>query len=763
MPGAAKPSTSSVASVVDDTASALNKPAHQAANAGSASWLSGASSPWPWNAQLQETLNRRVQDLGESIRTANLNFVEQRDAVISSAHAAIRDASEKVASDAAQMAAAAAETAEKVAAGAKGMRGGFWSASGEEDATIQELASKFIVEAHTIQKQVESGTPIDSSILDAWEEKLATVYEIEGTRKVVHAFLQSGALLTVVEALMDSPSHRDLLRHTQEEDHTVGRTLVRLSSQASGTGTCLLAQSLALIADAADAVDEVEENSDASVMNAAKEDSRWALLLFRAALVDSQEKQLLEIGPLLEALTEALSTEHTATTPKGSKVWAIFRGNGSWYQAQVESAREGVLEVTWLRPPADLDGVDENEFVFETGLDDTQYKSVGVEDVVPLSQPRPSSTEHANDQDRPGQWTQRLEAVEATTRKFKELRQLKEQLDAWVRAPNTGVGVSPPPARTSTSDLLYKMGEDLRQLRADGDSRAEVINSKMTSCGQLELALQERWQASSGSLRNELAAVCSEQEHVSQELTRQYQERQRLLDELNAADQKIIDLQRRTQELHEREQEVRHEVDNSSCNIRKELQAVEERSRVFILQKKLVTSASDIAEVVEQDVETRMVSAVNLMRQRENARSSGPALASACLAQELSRTRAFERLTSSLYAAVWSSAESFRNDAAQVSSLHSIHEKALVLVERAWRDAVQLAADNLGSKSAPSGLSEALSDCAERYKDMRQQLQTNQRYMAKWGDHRPAVTKADKPLVNPPTLCVAEDSVNGAC
>merc|ERR1712151_177016 len=55
------------------------------------------------------------------------------------------------------------------------------------------------------------------------------------------------------------------------------------------------------------------------------------------------------------------------------------------------------------------------------------------------------------------------------------------------------------------------------------------------------------------------------------------------------------------------------------------------------------------------------------------------------------------------------------------------HARAMILVEQAWKEVVQLAAESLGWRAdgIASGVSDSLSELGEQYKIMRNQLETN--------------------------------------
>merc|ERR1712187_870606 len=62
-----------------------------------------------------------------------------------------------------------------------------------------------------------------------------------------------------------------------------------------------------------------------------------------------------------------------------------------------------------------------------------------------------------------------------------------------------------------------------------------------------------------------------------------------------------------------------------------------------------------------------------------------------------------------------------------LEALRAPHARAIILVEQAWKEVVQLAAESLGWRAdgIASGVSDSFSELGEQYKIMRTQLETN--------------------------------------
>merc|ERR1711972_1142849 len=96
------------------------------------------------------------------------------------------------------------------------------------------------------------------------------------------------------------------------------------------------------------------------------------------------------------------------------------------------------------------------------------------------------------------------------------------------------------------------------------------------------------------------------------------------------------------------------------------------------------------------------------------------------------RRRQLEELLAGLHAAIWGPhAAVLVKDEKRLASVHAIISRTCALVEHAWREMVQLAAEALGDGGPLGADSEDMTRAAKRYKEMRKELQDNLDRLAK--------------------------------
>lgn len=296
------------------------------------------------------------------------------------------------------------------------------------------------------------------------------------------------------------------------------------------------------------------------------------------------------------------------------------------------------------------------------------------------------------------------------------------------------------------------------------DPRLETLGACMEECSKEEATLQNQIRTSANGLAAEGDSAREQAEKNAAELQALQAERQRLLDQLSDVETKMRAVQTRGSQLDGREQQLKRVAHSDTDELCKRLGRLEERGRRAAAQSHLLTSSAELARVIEQQLDARVTAVASVQQERECSESSRPALGFACLAEELARTKALEELCAALHGNVWGSnaAEHLSGDRPRVVALRAAHERALVLVEQAWRESVQLSAEVMGQKDAPLGLSEALSRAGKQYKDMRQQLASNHERLMQMGAGLPAQAQPlsfeESPLRSPPKAPVLAEA-----
>lgn len=130
-------------------------------------------------------------------------------------------------------------------------------------------------------------------------------------------------------------------------------------------------------------------------------------------------------------------------------------------------------------------------------------------------------------------------------------------------------------------------------------------------------------------------------------------------------------------------------------------------------------SHQELAAVLSQRVQTaKLVKVVipELAKQKVG-------IASACLEAERVRSRYLEEAHAQLTSALWGpESEALWQDGRTIPMLRTLTNRMSGLVDQAWREMVQLAAETLDDNNALSANSEDISAAATRYKDMRAEV-----------------------------------------
>mmetsp|Transcript_17589 Transcript_17589/g.30814 ORF Transcript_17589/g.30814 Transcript_17589/m.30814 type:complete len:608 (+) Transcript_17589:27-1850(+) len=196
-------------------------------------------------------------------------------------------------------------------------------------------------------------------------------------------------------------------------------------------------------------------------------------------------------------------------------------------------------------------------------------------------------------------------------------------------------------------------------------------------------------------------------------------------------DEELQDLQ----EKQEKDAARKAELLNRRRQLEAELQALDaelaelsKASAAGVHRPKLLSRC----ELAVMELEASLVA----RQERLSGLRADPArLTAACLSSERGRRRQLEELMAGFHAAIWGpESSSLGKNAGLVAALRSSHARAERIVEQAWREAVQLAAEVLGDGDISS---EDMSRAGKRYKEMRHELEQNLERLAKLAPFNP--------------------------
>jgi hypothetical protein len=659
-----------------------------------------------------------------------------------------------------QTGAALATTADKVVGGvsALGIPGAPGSGLPHAAGDMGELGRSFESEAHALEA---SSSPLERSLrtLNAWHMRLTPEVAGEETATMaLRALLQSQAIYILLKALARSLPGRGVIgaaaaarspsesspNSKKDEDVTLdakaGRFLLRVLCRTSAASIALLRQLLTLLADVA------EESARSAATNtggkgASGEDVQWVLQLICASLVHANEVELSEAGQLRKLVDRALADssvasavpsqsacQETPTNPDvpepGAAVWAAWPGDGRWYRASVKavgSAPGRRVEVAWLRPPNGEDEGYDVEYLSSTGAEDTLFTQVGAESVVAVTLPRPSQTvlePHVQDE----RWSGQLSVVEDASRNFRDLRSLCSAL-----APSG----SSPTASNQEDASLSASAAILETLRAEGERRAAELAKAAVECANSAKGQEEQLSTSHKSFESELGALREQQEALSTREAQLKRERDDLCAKLQALDEQLEAARAARQEAQARERQVRAAEERVESELQRELTTGEETGQSLASWQRLLIEASAASRDVEELISRRATSVREKAAAKEDLGARLPAVAALCLSKERARGQQMEELLASWHTAIWGpTCDALVRDSARLAAIRALHMRAGSVAETAWRESVQLAAEELGGGSLGAD-SEAMSRAAEKYKKMRHQLHGNLERLSK--------------------------------
>eukprot|EP00931_Biecheleriopsis_adriatica_P050183 TRINITY_DN29042_c0_g2_i2.p1 TRINITY_DN29042_c0_g2~~TRINITY_DN29042_c0_g2_i2.p1 ORF type:complete len:829 (+),score=210.87 TRINITY_DN29042_c0_g2_i2:35-2488(+) len=128
-------------------------------------------------------------------------------------------------------------------------------------------------------------------------------------------------------------------------------------------------------------------------------------------------------------------------------------------------------------------------------------------------------------------------------------------------------------------------------------------------------------------------------------------------------------------------------------------------------------------------------------------------VSAACLDIERLRRRRVEEFLSSLQKIVWGDDSQSRlaRDTAEIAGLREVIKRAIALVDSAWREMVNIAAETLDDSNAIGASSEEMSGAAAHYKNVRQELQKSLARLKKLEDDGPRLAPPSPPKKSPPS------------
>lgn len=693
----------------------------------SGGWLQGPAKEW--NAQIRSTWSRAatsVQRLAEQAELQQLG-----DKVLASAH-----------SLAEQGEAALRASKESVVDGVAAL-GLLPEKEGRDDASSlvdgQDLR-QFKADVCTL-KNATSGVPTDEEILKMLSRWVELLYA-EGTLKPValDAFLQNHALQVALVALACRQTGREAIRAAAMEmkssegspgNSAVAGLLCKILACTSAAPPALLSRLLELLANIAEATIALEDkrgskdtknNTATPVMLLASKDVQWVLDILSAALIDIREAPLFEITQRKEMIdrtlvatsatnlelgtrvafdADATPTGSPASLPNvGDRVWAEWLGDGRWYHAQVHSIGNEQVQVTWLHPPKDVECGQDVEYLLDAIRDVTQHTWLMPTAVVPSHMDRPGPAFLTGEEN----WMKQVEAVDAFGTNFCKLRELCED---FMKCPPT-LAAS---AVVSAEEGLEGTAGSLRALREHSAREAESLARAVASSSTAGQNCEHQVNSTKSDADNGLVALQQEEQKLHTRKMQLMREREELHAKLRALDEELARIEAASVKM------VEHR-----CNLNEGT----ERQR-FLVE---VSSASSDVEAL---LATRAQKAAGAEAAVTALDGCQQAVATACLGCEQKRCRQLENLLAGMHAFIWGSeVDQLARDPARLKVMRKLQCQASGLVEQAWRQMVQLAAETLSTDSHSLGAaSEDMTRSAKRYKEMRHELQTNLDRLAK--------------------------------
>eukprot|EP00927_Polykrikos_kofoidii_P073874 TRINITY_DN69890_c0_g1_i1.p1 TRINITY_DN69890_c0_g1~~TRINITY_DN69890_c0_g1_i1.p1 ORF type:complete len:681 (-),score=141.41 TRINITY_DN69890_c0_g1_i1:86-1912(-) len=495
----------------------------------------------------------------------------------------------------------------------------------------------------------------------------------------------------------------------------LGGLLLRLMQRASSASLCLLARILALLADAGDAVawENGIASGNVSPSGASAQNMQWILVLVPSVFLFGRELELLAKGALEQAVEDAIysgdengGVDAAKPTPivVGSDVWARWPRDSRWYRACVKFSAADHVVVTWSKFRGSVDGAVATEHAEYLSAEllggggddiDTVALEVDLDDVVPLESGRPGASRvkpQGDESNILNDWSDEIAAVKRRSNWLQNLR----ELHGYVAAAVAQRGMSQAGPAVELQQLLG-LKDSVSSLRIEAEVRSEALVKARKDCAAKELELQEQLRKDATSVREEVEVVQAKRAESRLRMQKLTEERQVILSKLSEIDRKILSEQGVDDELAQAEAKVTGGAAKVSEDHIGALTACHEREGEFAAVQRVIAAASEISSEVDAHLASRADAVSSAAERSQRLANAGPRLTIARLRAERTRRREFEALLAGWHALIWSTnVESFANDPVKLSLMRAAHSKAGALLDFAWREAVQGAAEYLG-------------------------------------------------------------------
>eukprot|EP00928_Gymnodinium_smaydae_P016953 TRINITY_DN1643_c0_g5_i1.p1 TRINITY_DN1643_c0_g5~~TRINITY_DN1643_c0_g5_i1.p1 ORF type:complete len:821 (+),score=253.68 TRINITY_DN1643_c0_g5_i1:201-2663(+) len=337
-------------------------------------------------------------------------------------------------------------------------------------------------------------------------------------------------------------------------------------------------------------------------------------------------------------------------------------------------------------------------------------------------------------------WLRQLDAAEARGRSFRELRCLCAEFAALAQQQQTPRAWQRRESDSESEDAeaaaapLACRAESLAALREDSSNQAEELAALVQDCVTANKGFEVQMSSSAKGFDVELDTLRQTQEEQTAQIEELRRERESLQERLKVVDEQMNSLLAARVEAADRERQVSASAKRVREQLEHDISSGADASDRAGRRRDRILQVTAVARDVEAQVTLRSEELAGLAAARSGlVAMRRSAVAAACLEAERSRLQHFEELLGSWHAAIWGPIpEALVRDPARLAMVRGLHMRAGALVEQAWRELEQLGADvlevganSVGSVAADPAATEDLTSAAERYKEMRQQLQAN--------------------------------------
>jgi hypothetical protein len=233
---------------------------------------------------------------------------------------------------------------------------------------------------------------------------------------------------------------------------------------------------------------------------------------------------------------------------------------------------------------------------------------------------------------------------------------------------------------------------ELSERRNENEKRSAAWNAGAREDAETENGL---FQAETTELRNRRQALAKEREDLVERL-------------------KVID-----GEL----EAVSHQEETLELKVRQDSAAKASR-RHADERMRLLNATVAASHEVEALIRQRLQEAETFGQECTGLNDRSSTLQQAYLQAERLRRRGLEELIAGVHAATWGpESDALVEDPAALATIRALLVRVSTLLEQAWKEAVQLAAETLGIDSGNGGaISEAMTRAASRYKEMKLEM-----------------------------------------